>query len=221
MSIGHRIEISGARRSASPKKTIRPTLWSSEKEPVAEVQPSAPQKVQLPDSPKEQSPRFKVPEKRSPRKNTGIILGRSPRGMPQQQDAKAIVEPSETAQPASERRDIVRERIRDFEERAKLASKVAVHLANMNRQPPGARAANKQNRRSARNRLVALRRRPTPPKGSNCHPASPKTFPDIVSSGRPALTGRTGRLIDYDQWRHGGHRDAIPSLQMALPGPGG
>jgi hypothetical protein len=135
MSIGHRIEISGARRSASPKKTIRPTLWSSEKEPVAEVQPSAPQKVQLPDSPKEQSPRFKVPEKRSPRKNTGIILGRSPRGMPQQQDAKAIVEPSETAQPASERRDIVRERIRDFEERAKLASKVAVHLANMNRQP--------------------------------------------------------------------------------------
>jgi hypothetical protein len=46
-----------------------------------------------------------------------------------------MLEPNEGNQPAPEKRDIVKERIRQFEEQARLASKVAAHLTNLNRQP--------------------------------------------------------------------------------------
>ena len=144
LSTGHRIEISTARRSASPKKSIRPALWSSGKESVAEVQPSAPENERLADSHKEQSPKFKVPEKRSPRRNTGIILGRSPRAMLQDQDLKVVLARSETVQPAAEKRDIVKERIRQFEERAQLADKVRVHQTNVKNRQPARRTRSEQ-----------------------------------------------------------------------------
>jgi hypothetical protein len=46
-----------------------------------------------------------------------------------------MLEPNEGNQPAPEKRDIVKERIRQFEEQARLASKVTAHLTNINRQP--------------------------------------------------------------------------------------
>jgi len=75
-----------------------------------------------------------VSETRSPRKNTGIILGRSSTGRLHEPDPESV-EPSEANPPAPEKCDLVKNRIRHFEEQAQLASQVKVHLARMNRQP--------------------------------------------------------------------------------------
>jgi hypothetical protein len=56
--------------------------------------------------------------------------------MLQDQDLKVVLAGSEIVQLAAEKRDIVKERIRQFEERAQLADKVKVHHTNVkNRQP--------------------------------------------------------------------------------------
>lgn len=150
-----RIANFATRRSASPQKTYRtPRSTAGGKEPAKQLSASAIDPgaeghplaslglVRADTMPKEQSPRFVVPEKRQPhtrQASTGITLGpKSPGRIFPEHDPKLSPGRSETIRLAMEKGGSVKERTKFFEGHARSTTTVAKQPARHTRtEQPG------------------------------------------------------------------------------------